>query len=234
MGREQELERLLKEKTNDSLKALLQLREVSYGRSEEFRNAIDLASLTGIPKRIRFVDLSEYLEITRGNLFGGDGLRRAGGLVINPWKTALVDHRHVWVAISEDITDSALIHELAHVLDYLGGAKIMPWVAYQLSSELDVPVEHLEHLQEFGYWLDWLAEKFDVELDADDTIIHYLYKKGLLIKAGDIMLGDKEAIKNQSKTILSHLSENSQLIARLVREKKGYRGIKHGDLEETL
>lgn len=234
MGRENELSLLLEERAKDQLKALLGLKEVNYGRSEEFRNAIDLRALTGVDRVIKFVDLQEYLEVSGRNLFGGDGLKKSGGLVINPWKTSMIDHRHVWVAISEDITDSALIHELAHVLDYLGGAKVMPWVAYQLSNELDIPVEHLEHLEEFGYWLDWLLQRFDVELDADDTIVHYLYKKGLLIKAGDIILGDREGIKNQSKRILEFLSENSQEIARLIREKKGYRGVKHGDLEGPL
>ncbi|MFN3535806.1 MAG: hypothetical protein ACK4WB_10510, partial [Desulfatiglandales bacterium] len=200
-------------------------------RAEEIKAGVDLLSITGLDRSIRFVDLEEYLEISGRNLFGSDGLRKSGGLVINPWKTSLIDGRHVWIAISEDITESALIHEVAHVLDYLAGAKIMPWVAYSLSHELEVPLEHLEHLQEFGYWLHWLKERFAVELDADDTIIDHLYGRGLLIKAGDVRLGDKEGIKNQSKKILEYLSDNSREIERLIIEKSGYRGVRHGDLK---
>jgi len=232
MGRESELEQINRERASQGLKEVLSsLEEVSYGRSGEIRQSLDLLKLTGEEKRLKFVDLNKYLSLSGGFIFlGEEGLHRSGGLVINPWKTSLVDQSHIYVAISDDVSDSALIHEVAHVLDYLGGSRLMPWIAHELSVELEIPVEHLEHLHEFGYWLNWLMEEYQVELDADDTIIHHLYLKNLLIKAGDVRLRDTVGIKQQSSRILTYLSENSQEMARLIRDKKGYRGIKHGDL----
>jgi hypothetical protein len=232
LGREDELKDLQEERARIRLRELLlSLQEVTYGRSQEIKASLDLQRLVNVSKELRFVDLNQYIQgSSELPFYGDDGLHKSGGLVINPWKTAMVDPKYVYVAISDDITDSALIHEVAHVLDYLGGARLMPWIAHQLSTQLDVPLEHLEHLQEFGYWLDWLKERYQVSLDADDTIIQYLFKQGLLIKAGDVILGDHEAIKAQSKRILEHLSLHSREIEKMIRERKGYRGIKHGDL----
>lgn len=232
LGREAELEEINRERASHNLKDLLfSLEEVSYGRSGEIKQSLDLPTLTGQERSLRFVDLNKYLSLSGNSPFiGNEGLHRSGGLVINPWKTSLVDQTHIYVAISDDVSDSALIHEIAHVLDYLVGSRLMPWIAHELSAELEIPVEHLEHLHEFGYWLNWLMEKYQVELDADDTIIHHLYSKNLLIKAGDVRLRDTLRIKQQSAQILTYLSENSHEIARLIRDKKGYRGVKHGDL----
>ncbi len=226
MGREWELEPELKGTHQAIGKKIVGLREVSYGRTKEILDSLDLRGLLGRAIGIRFVDLEEYLKIQREGLaLGPDGeKKRSGGIMINPLKTEALDPDHVYVAISQDITDSTLIHEIAHVLDHYAGSRLFPWVAAELSLELDIPVEHLEHLHEFGYWLDWLANKYQVELDADDTIILHLYKKGLLIKAGDVILGDKEAIRHQSQRILKYLSENSAGIDDLIKGRKGYIG----------
>lgn len=46
----------------------------------------------------------------------------------------------------------------------------MPGILESLSFEVGVPVEHLEHPEEYGYWQEYLRETFDVQLDADDSI----------------------------------------------------------------
>ncbi|MBW1739283.1 MAG: hypothetical protein JRJ69_17595, partial [Deltaproteobacteria bacterium] len=88
----------------------------------------------------------------------------------------------------------------------------MPGTLQALSFELDVPVDHLEHLEEFGYWLDYLVGKFDVQLDADDAIISYLYKNEMLLNGKEIQEKNRLILKSKSDRIFKFLSENSQEI----------------------
>ena len=160
------------------------LKPVAYGRSQELVDALDIKELTGgSPMGIRFIDLEEYDKL---GLFGRrpsqGGKDSKGGVVVNILKTQKTDPNNIYVAISPKIEDHILVHELAHVFDFLGGAKLMPGIATPLSYELGIPVEQLEHLHEFVYWLTFLQEKFNVQLDADDTVITFLYKNDMLLK----------------------------------------------------
>ena len=147
---------------------------VEYGRSREMNEALNINELTGKDVGIKFVDLTKYMDL---NLFGGPhtvtSKGKSGGVFVNLYKTVETDPDNVYLAISRDIDDSTLIHELAHVLDYFGGSKLMPGTLQPLSFESEVPVDHLEHPKEFGYWLTYLKEKFDVQQDADDAIISF-------------------------------------------------------------
>jgi hypothetical protein len=89
---------------------------------------------------------------------------------------------------------------------------------------MGIPVEQLEHPHEFGYWLTFLQEKFDVQLDADDTIITYLYKNDMLIKGEDIAKQNAFVLKTKSEQILKFLSESSSQIDALICELPGYIG----------
>ena len=100
----------------------------------------------------------------------------------------------------------------------------MPGIANPLSFEIGIPVEQLEHTHEFGYWLTFLQEKFNVQLDADDTIITYLYKNDMLIKGEDIAKQNAFVLKTKSERILKFLSENSSEIDALICELPGYIG----------
>lgn len=201
------------------------LPEVNYGRSREIADALDLKALTGNSMGIRFVDLKEYSDL---NLFGGSHSKasqgKSGGIFINLYKTLKTDPDNIYLAISPDIDDSTLVHELAHVLDYLGGSKLMPGTLEPLSLEMGLPVEHLEHPDEYGYWLDYLVNRFDAQLDADDTIISYLYKNKMLIKGEMIDQKNSFILKSKSDEILRFLAEHSKDINEMIKELPGYIG----------
>jgi hypothetical protein len=201
------------------------LPEVGYGRSREILEALDIENLTGSHLGIRFIDHASYEALRADDGRHSDRKQgRSGGVIVNIQKTAMSDPDNIYIAITPAIGDSALIHELAHVLDYLGGSKLMPGLAKPLSFELGIPVEHVEHSHEFGYWLEYLRDQFQVELDADDMIIAYLYDNGLLIKGMDIAQHNPLAIKTKSDQILRFLSEKSAEIDAMICERPGYIG----------
>jgi len=201
------------------------LPEVAYGRSREMLEALDIENLTGSHFGIRFIDHAAYEALRANN--GHRPERKpggSGGVIVNIQKTATSDPDNIYIAITPAIGDSALIHELAHVLDYLGGSKLMPGLAKPLSFELGIPVEHVEHPHEFGYWLEYLRDQFRVDLDADDMIIAYLYDNGLLIKGADITAQNPLRVKTKSDQILRFLSEKSAEIDAMICERPGYIG----------
>ena len=226
LGREDALiQEGMSEFTLEMSQKITDLPQVKYGRSAEMLNGLDLADLTNTPMGIRFIDLFAYegLNLTDG-ASPDRGKAVTGGVVVNIQKTAKSDPDHIYIAITPDIGDSALIHEMAHVLDYLAGSKIMPGLAKPLSFELGIPVEHIEHPHEFGYWMTYLREKYDVILDADDTIISYLYDHGLLIKGADIESQNSMVIQTKSEQMLRFLSEHSTELDDMIRERAGYIG----------
>lgn len=226
LGREDELLREGRSTFSEEMgKKITSLPEAGYGRSREMIEALDMEGLTGTRFGVRFIDLHAYeaLNVTDEPLSnrkkGG-----SGGVMVNIQKTAKSDPDNIYVAITPAVSDSALIHELAHVLDYLAGSKLMPGVAKPLSFELGIPIEHIEHPHEFGYWMKYLQEQFKVELDADDIIVAYLYEHGMLIKGGDIVGRNGLVLKTKSDEILRFLSENSVEIDALICERPGYIG----------
>ncbi len=104
----------------------------------------------------------------------------------------------------------------------------MPGLAKPLSFDMGIPVEHIDHPHEFGYWLDYLQNKFDVQLDADDTIISYLFKNEMLIKGTHIEKQDKAILKSSSDRMMRFLSEKSTEIDAFIRELPGYIGSRVG------
>lgn len=226
LGREDELFQGGKSSFSEELgKKITNLPEVRYGRSGEMIEALDMEKLTGTRFGARFIDLHAYeaLNVTDERL-SNQKKGGSGGVMVNIQKTAMSDPDHVYVAITPAITDSALIHELAHVLDYLAGSKLTPGLAKPLSFELGIPIEHIEHPHEFGYWLQYLQEQFKVELDADDMVIAYLYGHGMLLKGADIAVQNRLTLKTRSDEILRFLSEKSAEIDTLICELPGYIG----------
>ncbi len=205
--------------------SITSLQPVTYGRSREMVDALDLKEMTGSSMGIKFIDLKKYDQL---DLFGRrppqSGKDSKRGVVVNVLKTQKTDPDNIYIAVYPEIEDNVLIHELAHVLDYLGSSKLMPGIATPLSFEIGIPVEHLEHPHEFGYWLTYLQKKFDVQLDADDTIITYLYNNNMLIKREVIERQDLFILKSKSERILKFLSDNSAEIDVLICELPGYTG----------
>jgi hypothetical protein len=211
--------------TDEMSNMITSLPAVAHGRSREIVDSLDIQGLTGNHIGIKFIDLKDYSDL---NLFGtaqGKASRgNSGGVFINLYKTLKTDPDNIYLAISHDIDDSTLIHELAHVLDYLGGSKLMPGTVEPLSLEMEIPTDHLEHPEEFGRWLDYLKNQFDIQLDADDTVIHFLYENGCLITGKAIDDKNEFIIKSKSEQIFRFLSKNSQKINELIKELPGYIG----------
>ena len=229
MGKEDELILNSLEETSlgDMGTRITSLPHVHYGRSLEMIDALDIKALTGQSFGIKFVDLETYIDL---NLIGSTHPKavkgKSGGVLINLYKTLEADPNNLYIAISNDIEDSTLVHELAHALDYLEGSKMMPGTLEPLSLELGIPVDHLEHSEEFGRWLDYLIKRFDVQLDADDAIVSYLYQKEMLIKGKEIQEKNGMILKSKSDSMLRFLSDNSEEIHALIRELPGYIGSK--------
>jgi hypothetical protein len=202
---------------------ITRLKPVAYGRSREMVDALDIEALTGSPLGVKFIDLHEYQGL---DLFGNqtDQGGKGGGVLVNPFKTRKSDPDHLYIAISPDVEDCVLVHELAHVLDDLGGSKLLPGVAKPMAFEMGAPVEHFEHPEEFGYWLEFLHRKFNVPLDADDTIIYYLYQNKMLLKGDEIRANDPFLLKSKSQRILAFLSQRCAEIDALICERPGYIG----------
>jgi len=229
MGKEDELILNSLEETSlgDMGARITNLPHVHYGRSLEMIEALDIKALTEQSFGIKFVDLIKYIDL---NLIGSTHPKaskgRSGGVLINLYKTLEADPNNLYIAISSDIEDSTLVHELAHALDYLEGSKMMPGTLEPLSLELGIPVDHLEHSEEFGRWLDYLVERFDVQLDADDAIVSYLYQKEMLIKGKEIQEKNGMILKSKSDSMLRFLSDNSEEIHTLISNLHGYIGSK--------
>jgi len=224
MGREEEL--VWEGRGEASLEEMgariANLPAVAYGRSEEMLAALNLQQITGSSMGIKFVDMDQY---SRLNVSGSaPSEEKRGGVLINVYKTAKADPEHVYIAVSEDVDDGTLVHQLAHALTYLAGSKLPAGTLDPLAYEIGIPTDHLDHPDEFGYWLDMLAKKFDVRLDADDTIIHYLYENHVLIPAQDIHQNNGVILRSKSDRMLQFLSEHSEEIDEMIRSLSGYIG----------
>ena len=225
LGREEELvQDGADEFTLEMSARITGLPSVDYGRSREMIDALDIKKLTGSDAGIRCIDLKAYRELEAADRTRSGGGKGEGAVVVNFLKTRKSDPGNIYLAISPEVEDSTMVHQLAHVLDYLNGSKMMPGVTKPLSFDLGVPVEHLEHPHEFGYWLDYLYKFFDVRPDADDAIISYLYENNQLISAGDIEKQDGVVIKSKSERILKFLGERSAELDALICELPGYIG----------
>jgi hypothetical protein len=225
LGREDELLNLgMAEFTHEQSARITALPQVWFSRSRELLDDLDLPALTGSTLGIRMIDLGSYLELGfSGRSTAADG---AGGLMVNVFKTRLTDPDNVYLALSPRIGDSALIHQLAHALDFMGGSGLMPGLCRALSYEIGIPAEHLDHPAEFAGWYRLLAERFSIRPDADDSIILFLYEHKKLISGKDISSGDKVVLKKRSESILSFLSEKSFEIDEIIRELPGYIGTR--------
>lgn len=225
LGKEDELtSKKMDDFTAEMSRLITELPAVWYGRAKEMVDGLDIKTLTGISAGIKFVDLKQYNSLNFSGARMSEEKAGSGGILINVLKTKPSDPDNLYIAISPDIGDSALVHQLAHILDYLGGSKLAPEIAKPLSFEVGLPVEHLEHPHEFGYWLNYLKKEFDVQSDADDTIVTFLFENEMLIKGLDIEKQDQTILKMKSEQMMQFLSEKSREIDALICELPGYIG----------
>ncbi|MFO8090987.1 MAG: SEC-C domain-containing protein [Desulfatiglandaceae bacterium] len=226
IGREDELWKSgIEDFTPGQSAMITSLPQVWFGRSREFIEQLDLPALTGSRLGIRLIDLGLYLQLGfSGRNSAAEAAGGSGGLMVNVFKTRLTDPDNVYLAISPRIGDSAMIHQLAHALDFMGGSGLMPGFCRPLSYDLGIPSEHLDHPSEFAGWYRLLADKFQVQPDADDAIILFLYEHGKLISGKDISNGDQLLLKKQSENMMSFLNERASDIDEMIQELPGYLG----------
>jgi hypothetical protein len=94
-------------------------------------------------------------------------------------------------------------------------------MAGPLSMELELPAELLEHPREYGRWLDFLRNEFAVALDAEDTIVAFLYEKGYLIPGEAIVSGERERLTAMAQRTLDFLRASRNEIDELIRGGPG-------------
>jgi hypothetical protein len=228
LGREEELFLLQSEKLKqDVAQKITALPEVSYGRSKEMADALDIKELTGNTNisSIKFIDFAAYVALEsfdKGNL--GSEHYKAAGLIVNPMKTEEKDPKTIYIAITPNIHDSTLTHELAHALDFLGGSGLLPGMTFQLCLEARISQDHLDHPREFGDWLDYLKNHFHVELDAEDTIISYLHSHDMLIEGSLVKSGDIQKIAAHSAEMIKFMTQRRDEIDELIKNRMGYAG----------
>ena len=87
-----------------------------------------------------------------------------------------------------------------------------------------IPLEHLDHPQEFGQWLEFLCREFNVELDAEDKIIAFLKEKNLLLSGEELTSNDLKKLTARSTEIFTILQECRAEIDDLIKNREGYTG----------
>jgi len=226
LGREDELFLIQSEKLKkDVAQKIISLPAVNYGRAKEIADSLNIKELTGNTQisDIKFIDFAAYVALEsfdKGNL--GASHHKAAGLIVNPMKTEDKDPTTLHIAITPNIHDSTLIHELAHALDFLGGSGLLPGMTFQLCLEARITQDHLDHPREFGDWLDYLKNRFHVELDAEDTIISFLHSHHMLIEGSLIKSGDVQKIAAHSAKMIQFLTSHKDEIDTLIKNRMGY------------
>ncbi|MBN1848246.1 MAG: SEC-C domain-containing protein [Deltaproteobacteria bacterium] len=228
MGREEELWVIQTEKIKTEIaQKITDLPEVAYGRSKEFAEALDIKKMTKNPRHsgVKFVDFDAYVKLEP---FDKKNLKavhhQSGAFIVNPKKTENVDAENIYVAITPGIDNSSLIHELAHVLDFLGGSGLLPGSASEMSVATQIPMDQLDHLKEYGDWLDCLKDRFAVDLNAEDMIIAYLNKHDMLIEASLLKNKDIGGLISRSQRMTEFLVRHKDEIHELIKDRIGYLG----------
>jgi hypothetical protein len=224
MGREEELViQGLEGLPRGTAEKITALPEVSYGRCRTFLDQLNMVKLTQTDIGIKFIDLKSYLALDFAPRSTSCDLNRiSAGQMVNPIKTHEADPDHIYIAVSPAVSDSTLIHQLAHALDYLAGSRINPGLAQPLSLELELPSELIEHPREFGEWLDFLRNELGVVLDAEDTIVSFLHEHGRLLPGEVIAGGNQEELHAQAKGALDFIRRHRQEIDERIRDCEGY------------
>jgi hypothetical protein len=229
MGREEALWTIETQRMKEEIaQKITALSEADYGSAKAFSEELDLKGISGNAsfQEIKFIDFDAYVKLEsfdKGNLESMD--HRCGALIVNPKKTESTDPGNIYMAITPNIDDSSLIHELAHVLDFLGGSGLLPGSAFGIGMAMQIPMDQLDHLKEYGDWLDYLAERFSIQLNAEDMIISYLNKHDMLIEASLLKNKDMDGILERSRKMTAFLVKNKLAINELIKDRIGYLGV---------
>jgi SEC-C motif-containing protein len=202
--------------------AITKLPVCDHPRAAEMAASLEITSPAGKALSIKLVDLKAYAGLQTG---AQDAPRAAsGGVLINPNKTRILDPEHIYVALSSDADDSTVIHQLAHAVDMISGSSLPPGKAAEIAQNSGVPSEFLEHPQEFGDKLMELAEKFGVELDAEDEIVAFLAERKMLLPGRLIAKADTQELTSEAEKTLSLLNDSKDEITARIKNRAGYVG----------
>ena len=223
LGREDQLlEEIVDLDDKEVGRRITELERVRYGRSRELADAVDFRKLTGKEVKVRYVNFHEYLGIGF-NPKPGPPKGASASMIINPLKTQDFDPGAVYIAVTPKVNDSTLLHELAHVLDYLESG-FLPGSQHELSDRTGVPTEHFDHTMEFARWLDLLRKEFGVELDAEDMIVAFLKDANMLLSTAEIKEREERKLQVKSKKIMRYLQEHRDEIIPLIQNREGFIG----------
>lgn len=100
----------------------------------------------------------------------------------------------------------------------------MPGSAFQISIAMGIPVDQLDHLKEYGDWLDYLTDRFHIELNAEDRIISFLHEHDMLIETSLLKNKDIHTLLSRSKKMTEFMVKYKDEINELIRGRIGYLG----------
>lgn len=228
LGRESEL---VAERINmDPYQAgqlIINLPACEHPRAAQMAASLQAQSPTGKEYTIVLKDLDAYLAL---GLYGQEKAPQgAGGILINPQKTRVLAPGQIFLALSPLADDSTVVHQLAHAVDLVSGSALPPGRGQALSYETGLPVELLEHPQQFGDCLLDLAQRYAVELDAEDEIVAFLARRQLLLPGDLVAQGEREPLVEAAEKALRFLRENQGELDARIRGRAGYTGASSPD-----
>ncbi len=225
MGRESEIiEDKFSPDPGQAAQAITRLPPADHPRAREMAAQVEITSATGRKIEIKLVDLDAYRELGLGGR--PNQPEGGGGVLINPTKTRALDPNAVYIALSPDVDDSTIVHQLAHAVDLIQGSRIPVGYAAELAGRTGVPAQLLEHPQPFGDILLDLAQRLEVELDAEDEIVAFLARREMLLTPEVVIEGKKEALVAAAEKTMRALKENQDEIDARIRARRGYIGKK--------
>ncbi len=227
LGRESEIKaQRLNIDPYDAAKLIVALPECAHPRAAEMAASLELTTAAGKRLAVRLKDLAAYLQL---GLFGQEATAAdLGGVLINPQRTRLLDSESVYLALSPTADDSTVIHQLAHAADLVMGSGLEPAQAAEAARASGLPSEMVEHPQEFGDALLTLAQKFGVELDAEDEIVAMLARRQLLLPSKLVAAGKREDLVAAAGKALSYLRDNQDEVDARIKSRRGYVGRRPG------
>ncbi|CAO0820265.1 SEC-C domain-containing protein [Desulfarculales bacterium] len=201
---------------------IINLPACDHARAMEMAASLKIVSPGGKEYTIVIKELDAYLAL---GLYGQKKAPQdAGGILINPQKTRVLAPAQIFLALSPQADDSTVVHQLAHAVDLISGSAQPPGRGQALSYETSLPVELLEHPQQFGDCLLELAQRFAVELDAEDEIVAFLARRQMLLPGPVLAEGQRGPLVEAAEKALRCLRENQEEVDARIRSRVGYTG----------
>jgi hypothetical protein len=223
LGRESEL---VAERINldpyQAAQLIINLPACDHPKAAEMAASLKFISSAGKEHTCIIKDLDAYLAL---GLYGQEKAPQgAGGILVNPQKTRVLAPGQIFLALSPQADESTVVHQLAHAVDLISGSALPPGRGQALSYETGLPVELLEHPQEFGDQLLELAQRFGVVLDAEDEIVAFLARHQMLLPGRLIAEGQREPLVEAAEKSLRFLRDNQEELDARIRGRAGYTG----------